>query len=130
MYCNLLQCSHFADTAILARCGGEVVGFVSGYRRPSRPDTLFVWQIVVAPAARGQGLANRLLEAQLSAAACRGVRFIETTITRENTASRRVFTRFAESRAVPLEEHPGFDRDLHFEGQHASEYLIRIGPFA
>ncbi|MFW9674712.1 hypothetical protein V3H45_25585, partial [Vibrio parahaemolyticus] len=45
VYCNLLQCSDFADTAIAAEnAQGELVGFISGYRPPSRPDTLFVWQ--------------------------------------------------------------------------------------
>merc|ERR1712169_164475 len=38
MYCNLLQCSHFADTAIVAERGGQMVGFISGYRLPQQPD--------------------------------------------------------------------------------------------
>src|SRR5690606_42164986 len=48
VYCNLLQCSDFADTAIAAEdANGQLVGFISGYRPPSRPDTLFVWQVAV-----------------------------------------------------------------------------------
>lgn len=129
VYCNLLQCSHFGETAIIAKHDGAAVGFVSGYRIPNRPECLFIWQIVVDSAARGQGLAARLLNAQLQSEACAGVRFIETTITQSNEASRAVFKKFANAHRVSLEEAPLFDKDRHFDGQHDSEYLIRIGPF-
>jgi diaminobutyrate acetyltransferase len=55
-YCNLLQCSHFAATSIIAPAdvgGHAALGFVSGYRIPARPDTLFIWQVAVDAAARG-----------------------------------------------------------------------------
>ena len=42
MYCNLLQCSHFAETCALALEGDAIVGWMSGYRPPSATDTLFV----------------------------------------------------------------------------------------
>ncbi len=45
MYCNLLQCDHFADTCVLADLSQEVVGWVSAYVMPNAPDTLFVWQV-------------------------------------------------------------------------------------
>ena len=43
-YCNLLQCSHFADTAVAVEYEGKLVGFISGYIPPGKPDTLFVWR--------------------------------------------------------------------------------------
>ena len=55
MYCNLLQCSHFADTSVAAETDGELVGFISAYRVPERRDTLFVWQVAVGASARGRG---------------------------------------------------------------------------
>ncbi|MDA3870409.1 MAG: diaminobutyrate acetyltransferase, partial [Gammaproteobacteria bacterium] len=61
MYCNLLQCTHFADTSVAAVQENELVGFVSGYIVPQRADTLFVWQVAVGDKARGQGLAGRML---------------------------------------------------------------------
>jgi len=61
IYCNLLQCTHFSDTAIAAEANGELVGFVSGYIPPNKPTTLFVWQIVIAKTMRGQGLAKQML---------------------------------------------------------------------
>ena len=41
-YCNLIQCSHFSSTSVLADADGEVAGFISGHRIPERPDTLFI----------------------------------------------------------------------------------------
>lgn len=129
MYCNLLQCSHFADTSVIAKADAAIVGFISGYRIPSRPEVLFVWQVVVARSARGKGLAGRMLQAQLESEACAGVRFIETTITEDNAVSRALFKKFAERNGAALEESGGFDEARHFGGQHASERLIRVGPF-
>ena len=47
VYCNLLQCSHFAETSSLAEIDGEVVGFVSGYLVPDSP-----WMSVSAQRSR------------------------------------------------------------------------------
>jgi len=52
LYCNLLQCSHFAATCALARHDDTTVGFVSGYRPPSDPGVLFIWQVAVDSTAR------------------------------------------------------------------------------
>src|SRR3546814_13200500 len=49
LYCNLLQCSHFAGTCALAEIDGRAVGWISGYLPPEKPDTLFVWQGAVHP---------------------------------------------------------------------------------
>ena len=130
VYCNLLQCSHFAETAIIAKSEGAAFGFTSGYRVPARPEVLFVWQVAVSKKARGQGLASRLLQAQLDSEACQGVRFIETTITKDNDASRALFRAFAKKNGGVVEEFPHFDKLQHFQGKHDSEFLIRIGPFA
>ena len=128
VYCNLLQCTHFQDTSIGARKNGKLVGFVSGYRIPSRPDTLFIWQVAVDASVRGQGLASRMLHGLLDRPACGGVEFLETTITPSNTASQALFARFAERAGATLSVSDGFDRDAHFKGRHDSEQLYRIGP--
>ena len=128
MYCNLLQCSHFKDTCIAARSDGKLVGFVSGYILPAHPDTLFVWQVVVAGEARGNGLAGRMLQALLDQPACRGVKYIETTITPDNKASQALFSKLADVLKTDTEIAPGFDKDAHFQGQHESEERWRIGP--
>lgn len=129
MYCNLLQCSHFAETSVAALKDGELVGFISGYIVPGREDTLFIWQVAVGEKARGHGLAGRMLNAIVDRDACRAVRFMETTITADNAASWALFRRFAEKRGANLADEVMFDQEAHFGGDHASELLVRIGPF-
>lgn len=127
-YCNLLQCSHFQDTSIAATCDGEVLGSVTGYRIPDRPDTLFIWQVAVHPKARGQGLARRMLCKLHDRLSKLGVRFIETSITPDNTASWRLFTGFATEQEAEMQRSVMFEQSLHFQNAHDTEYLLRIGP--
>lgn len=129
LYCNLLQCSHFANTSVAAFLGDQLVGFISGYIIPGQPDTLFVWQVAVHEKGRQQGLASRMLHHILARDVCRPVRFIETTITEDNAASWRLFLSFAEKMAAETHKSIKFDRQQHFAGRHDSEWLLRIGPF-
>ena len=130
IYCNLLQCSHFQGTSVCAKAGGTLAGFISGYLIPDRPDTLFVWQVVVADDFRGQDLAGRMLQALIERPACKDVQFIETTITPSNQASAALFRKFAQRIGEEAQVSEGFDEQLHFGGQHESEQLWRIGPVA
>ena len=127
-YCNLLQCTDFADTCILAERDGEVVGWISGYRPPAEHDTLFVWQVAVHETARGCGLAGRMLQGLLERPDCDGVERIKTTITPDNEGSFALFRSFAKRIDAPFDEDSGFDKDKHFDGLHDSEHLITIGP--
>lgn len=130
IYCNLLQSTHFSGTSIVAERYGALIGAISGYRLPERPDTLFVWQVAVASAARGQGLAARLLGDLLRRCIPAGVRFLETSVNPENRASRRLFERAAQRLDAPLSERLWFEGERHFGGVHSDEILLRIGPFA
>ncbi|MGD8177112.1 diaminobutyrate acetyltransferase [Marinimicrobium sp. ARAG 43.8] len=129
IYCNLLQCSHFADTAVAVHDGDTLVGFVSGYVEPNKPDTLFVWQVVIAEAARGKGLAKRMLKHLLGRPSCAEVRYIETTITPDNEASWALFRSLSRDLDTELNSEVWFKRDEHFGGQHDDEHLLVIGPF-
>ena len=128
-YCNLLQCSHFADSSVIALCGDEVAGFISGYPLPQSPDTLFIWQVAVSPESRGMGLASAMLSEILARPSSTQLRFLETTITEDNAASWALFTGLARRCSARLERHIMFDRQQHFADEHASELLARIGPF-
>jgi len=129
-YLYLLVCSHFAKTSAIAERNGETVGVITGYIPPEQPDTLFVWQVAVDPMMRRQGLARTMLKSMLLGEACKNVRFIDTTVTADNSASRRLFTSFANKLDCPLNESVMFDRKEHFLNLHDSEYLLRIGPFS
>jgi L-2,4-diaminobutyric acid acetyltransferase len=122
-YAYVLWCRDFAATSVVARTGGEIRGFVTGFDRPEEPGTLFVWQVAVEVAWRGRALAGRML-AHL---ANRGHRYVEATVTPGNIASDRLFTAFARDRAAGLSRTPLLTGEL-FPGDHESEDLYRIGP--
>ncbi len=130
MYCNLLQCTHFADTSAAAEQQGVLVGFISGYFIPERPDTLFVWQVAVGEKARGKGVATRMTNHILKRTQCRDVKWIETTVTKSNEASWALFKGLAGKLQTKLQQSLMFDEKTHFKGQHDTEILARIGPFS
>jgi L-2,4-diaminobutyric acid acetyltransferase len=127
-YCNLLQCSHFSGTSIVAEYNGDVVGFISGYHQPQATSTLFIWQVAIASKARSQGLASKMLQALIERNDNALVSYIETTITAENSASWALFSRLARDLDTTLERSLIFDRADHFNDEHDSEFLARIGP--
>lgn len=129
VYCNLLQCTHFADTSVAVEMDGDLVGFISGYIPPKQQNVLFVWQVAVHEKARGKGLAKRMLADLINRQYTTDVQFIETTITPDNDASWGMFRSFAYERSMPTEEFILFDSRIHFAGEHNDEYLLRIGPF-
>lgn len=125
-YCNLLQAHHFGDTSIVAERRGEMVGFITGHRIPDRDNVLFVWQVAVSPAARGEGLGNTMLDGLIRANS--DVEYIETTVTPNNIASARMFGRLADRYNAPIDKTVLFSSVSHFEGFHEDELLFRIGP--
>lgn len=129
MYCNLLQCTHFAHTSVAATLDNALVGFISGYIIPEQHNTLFIWQVAVSDKARGQGLARRMLENILARPICKDVHYLETTITESNQASWALFNSLAKKLNTELKPSLMFDREQHFAGEHTSEMLARIGPF-
>lgn len=130
IYCNLLQCSHFSETSIAADMDGTLVGFVSGYFVPQKPNTLFVWQVAVADEARGKGLASKMILGILNRPICKDVTHIETTITENNAASWSLFRGITEKLSTGLEVSEMFNKNKHFLGTHDTEKLVRIGPIS
>lgn len=125
-YCNLLQCSDFADTCVLAERGGDLLGWVSAYRPPAAPECLFVWQVAVASEARGEGLAGKMLDELADRPSAAGATTLTTTITDENAASWGLFEAFARRRGASLERSPRFERERHFAGAQETEWEARI----
>lgn len=127
-YCYLLLCKHFADTCVLAEDAGDVVGFVSAYRKPRAPDTIFVWQVAVGPRARGAGLGARMLLELLNRSSCASVRVLETTISPENEASWALFGSLARKLGSPMTRGTLFQEEDFGDERHDAEILLRIGP--
>lgn len=129
-YLYLLLCRDFAQTCIVAEDeGGDLVGFVTGYRRPERPETYFLWQVTVAPSQRGKRLARRMIHALLARLSAEGVHRLEATVTPSNEPSMRMFRGFARELAVDCRETTIFPETLFPDGDHEDEVLFAIGPF-
>ncbi|WP_114964353.1 diaminobutyrate acetyltransferase [Alkalilacustris brevis] len=126
MYFNLIQCDHFADTCVLAELDGKVLGWVSGHVPPSDPTTIFVWQVAVSKEARGMGLGFKMLNELIAREECAEVTDLQTTITSDNDASWALFRKFARRMGAPLSSAPHFKEEEHFNGAHATEYMVTI----
>ncbi len=128
LYAYLLLCQQFGDTCLVAETAGEVAGFVVAFRPPRDPEAIFVWQIGVAVAARGSGLASALLDRLLRQPGCRGVTRLEATVTPSNEASRALFRSLARRLGARLEVASGFGPELFAGTDHEAEERYRIGP--
>lgn len=126
MYCNLLQCDHFADTCIIAELNGEIVGWISGYLPPDDEKTFFVWQVAVSEKARGRGIAKRMLRELMQRKECAHVKQLQTTITKDNDASWALFRSFARSSDAELADEVHFHEEKHFDGHHDTEHMVTI----
>lgn len=128
VYCNLLQCDHFADTCVVAECTatGDIVGWVSAYVMPDDPQILFVWQVAVHESARGLGVGKKMLRHLLDRDELSDVRQLKTTITATNKASWALFSHLARTRGGALSDEPHYKRDRHFDGEHATEHMVTI----
>ncbi|MGG3283742.1 diaminobutyrate acetyltransferase [Paenibacillus solani] len=129
-YCYILLGDYFNDTCMIAEQDDKIVGFISAFRSPRNPETLFVWQVAVASSHRRQGIAKAMLTGLMNDKACHGVRFIETTVSPSNMASRRLFLGFAEEKSIPSTVTVGYGAEM-FPGStsHEEEPLFVIGPF-
>ncbi|WP_236557743.1 diaminobutyrate acetyltransferase [Citricoccus sp. K5] len=125
-YYYLLWCRDFADTTVIAEIDGEPAGFVTGYLRPDAPATLMVWQVAVTEAARGHGLASRMLDELVTRTSAEA---LETTITDDNAASQRLFASLAERFGADHQITPLITAEMYPDG-HDTEYLHRISPLA
>lgn len=124
-YQYLLWCRDFASTSVVGVTDDdELMGFVTGFLRPNEPSTLMVWQVAVDSAARGRGLAGRMLDYLVETT---GVEHLETTVTDDNAASKQMFASLAQRHEANHTVTPLFTPDMYPDG-HDTEYLHRIGP--
>lgn len=101
-YAYALWGAEFADTSVVVESGGRVVGYVTGFLRPSEPDSVFVWQVGVDADQRGKGLAARMIHELMDRMRPRGVVRLRTTISPDNEASQRTFGAVARDRGMQL----------------------------
>lgn len=150
LYAYALLALHHTSTCFVAVRDGQLCGAVTGYVKPSQPDTYFLWQIAIAPNQQGSGLGSALLDHV--ARYClqqQNLQFLETTISPGNAASQRLFGRFAQRHQVACQQRPLLSSEelqavvlpetsLSEQGlppqelcppAHEAEDLYRIGPW-
>lgn len=127
LYCNLIQCRDFANTSIIAETSdNKVVGFISGYIPQNRPETLFIWQVALNAQFRGRGIAQQMLSKLFSRDP--RIRFLETTISPSNSASKQLFERFFNDHLMNVDSKTLFARGVHLDDDHEDEVLYVAGP--
>ena len=126
IYHYLIQSHYFDKTCSVALKGVKIVAFVSGFIKPTNKNCLFIWQVAIDESFRGKGLGIELIEFLLEQN--KDVSTIETTITKNNLASRRMFQKIVEKYKTKMSEETLFDKKENFSNEHESEILITIGP--
>lgn len=127
IYSYYLLSDHFRDSCVVAECQGQLAGFLSAYLIPSRPKTLFIWQVAVAREQRGRGVASLMVEALLARFAKAQLQAIEATVNPSNRASRALFERLARQRGSPLQASTFLPAAAFGPGaDHEGETLLRI----
>ncbi len=127
-YLYLLQATHFKESCCVAAVNELIGGFVSGYIHPQNSEVLFIWQVGVDKQLKGKGLAQRLILDILKRDSMSGVKYIYTTISPSNTASRRLFEKLADHLGCEIKSESYFEIE-DFNNAHEEEVLYKIGPF-
>ncbi|ELP70701.1 diaminobutyrate acetyltransferase [Streptomyces turgidiscabies] len=126
-YAYILWFRDFADCCLVATVDDEIVGFLTGYRRPEEPETYFVWQTAVSPRHGIPFLGVKLFEAAAERQRARGARYVEASVSADNRSILMVLKQYARRRAAVVTERVLFPAEWLGEGHH-DEVLQRIGP--
>lgn len=121
-----LLVSRFADTCLVAEAEGALIGFVGGYRTPTPPHSVLLWQIDVDPEFRGKGLGHALLHALIRCPGCADVEYLEAALESSHVACKRLLEGFARELETSCEVTSG-GSETRSKGGNGQE-LLRIGP--
>ncbi|MEW6181951.1 MAG: diaminobutyrate acetyltransferase [Bacillota bacterium] len=127
-YSYMMLCKYFSGTCVAAEHDNEIIGFLSAFKPPGRPDEIFVWQVGVAPSQHRKGMGSTMLQVLLKRKECAGVRFLVTTITPSNIPSQSLFRKLARNVGARCEVEECFPADLFPGSNHEAELMYRIGP--
>lgn len=125
-YLYFLLAEHFSQTcAIAVGDQDQALGFVTAYRLPEQPATLFIWQIAVAEHARGHGLAKQMLKHFTKLAWFSTINQVVCTISPNNIASNALFKSFASELGGQVRIKP-FLTSTHLGISHDDEPYVMI----
>lgn len=129
-YSYLLLCKYFPETCVVAKSENIVVGFISAFHPPEKPDILFVWQVAVDSSVRRHGLGLNMLKHLLARKSCNKIRYLEITVNPSNRAAYSLYYRLADDLNTSCEETICFPSWLFPGAQHEDEIMLRIGPLS
>jgi ribosomal protein S18 acetylase RimI-like enzyme len=82
-----------SDLPLVAESGGELLGLLWGRNDSSEPEVVHLYQMWVAPAARGTGIGRMLLDAAVAWAGERGARRVLLSVACGDTPAARLYAR-------------------------------------
>lgn len=100
---RLLAVTPATDCPLVAEAGGAVIGMVWGKAAAGDPRLAHIYQMWVAPQARGQGVGAALLDAALEWARGNGARLVQLAVSEGNEAAARLYRRAGFVPAAPLQ---------------------------
>lgn len=116
----------FRETSVVAELEGKIVGFVSAYRLPFDPETLFIWHVDVAESARDTGLSSLMLGHLMRQLSCVEVRRVQTAIPQCDERAWALFRRFARWQRSRMEIQPFITQALTPFARHEVDHLVTI----
>ncbi|MCT2536160.1 diaminobutyrate acetyltransferase [Aquibacillus koreensis] len=128
VYKYIMMCEYFAETCVVAKEDDKLVGFVTAFIPPEKPDAVFIWQVGVDSSQRGKGIASRLLNHLIEREYCQDVRFVEATVTPSNNASQSLFRKLARDHQTECTVTEFFKEELFPGDDHEEELNFRVGP--
>lgn len=123
---ELLNDPTFRETSVVAELDGELVGFVSAYRLPYDPGTLFIWHVEEAEAARNSGVSALMLGHLMRSDICADVTRVQTAIKPVDEPSWALFRRFARWQRAPMDIQPSYTQALTPFARHETDLLVTI----
>jgi len=127
-YFYYILCKDFSKTCVVTEYDRNLLGFVSAYSQPEKPQSLFVWQVAVAKHTRRKRLALNMLDWLIRQPKCINIQFMETTISPLNQTSQKLFIRFAKDHNANFETRLFLDKSNFDNESHEEEILYTIFP--
>ncbi|WP_343068807.1 diaminobutyrate acetyltransferase [Gracilibacillus halotolerans] len=127
-YKYILMSEYFRDTCVVAKQHNQVVGFITAFISPKKPDTLFIWQVGVDSSQQGKGIATKMLHYLLEQSSLQKIQYVEATITPSNKASQSLFQKLARDYRTDITSGEFFTEDIFPGDGHEEELRFVVGP--
>ncbi|MBF0274792.1 MAG: diaminobutyrate acetyltransferase [Nitrospinae bacterium] len=126
IYFYYLLCKDFFNTCVVATYEGQLIGFLSAYRKPHNPLSLFVQQIVVLDNKKEIDLEMQMLSWLYKKLNPITMKEIETTVSTSNKVSEKLFKQFAFNKGFLVKKSVFLKESQFGEGIHEQEILYTL----